>query len=76
MTPKPVTTITGAEVSLCDHWVTPADHRCQNYWRHEVIIEELAVQLGGKVMAGTYGGGTWRFCNTHHRIFQRDRIRS
>ena len=53
---------------LCDHWV---NHRCQNYWRVEVVLHS-PVTVQGKVMCGTYPAGTWRFCKMHARIFNRD----
>ena len=59
-------------VDLCDHWVMHADHRCTNYWRQEFVLDEK-VEVGGKTMFGTYPAGRWRFCNTHARIFKRDR---
>ncbi len=63
---------TAIDVDLCDHWVLMSDHRCANYWRHEIVLTERT-QVGGHTMFGTYHEGTWRFCNTHARIFERDR---
>lgn len=57
---------------LCDHWVLQSDHRCTNYWKHEIVLDE-PVEVDGQSMFGTYRAGVWRFCNTHNRIFQRDR---
>jgi hypothetical protein len=63
---------TALDVDLCDHWLMIPDHRCQNYWREEIVLTEKT-EVRGHVMFGSYHPGTWRFCRTHARIFHRDR---
>jgi len=63
---------TAIDTDLCDHWILQSDHRCTAYWHHIVTLDE-PVEVGGHTMFGTYPAGTWHFCNTHHRIFERDR---
>lgn len=63
---------TAITYDLCDHWLIQSDHRCTSYWREEIVLDEN-VEVGGKTMFGSYPAGTWRFCNTHARIFKRDR---
>jgi hypothetical protein len=58
---------------MCDHFDYAKGRRCSNYWRHSVILT-AGTKVLGKVMYGTYRPGEWRFCNMHHRIFQRDRV--
>lgn len=64
--------VTALEFDLCDHFHYAQDHRCQSYWRHEVTLDH-GTEVHGRSMFGTYPPGVWRFCNTHYRIFERDR---
>ena len=60
------------EADLCDHWLDIPHHRCHNYWREEIELDERT-EVDGHVMFGSYHPGVWRFCRTHARIFKRDR---
>ena len=60
------------EDQKCDTWIDAADHRCQNRRQHTVTLNE-STRVGRGPMMGTYPPGTWHFCNTHFRIFNRDR---
>jgi hypothetical protein len=70
MRKRPPTTV--LEYDLCDHWHMISDHRCTSYWVEEIVLEK-DTHASGKIMFGTYGAGTWRFCRMHARMFNRDR---
>lgn len=58
-------------VDLCDVWLDVGDHRCQSYWREEVVLTEPVKLSGCASMYGTYSQGTWRFCRMHARMFHK-----